>query len=96
MTHKNNHARSKQKRKKLRLKNFFRSVFDRRLKKRQKAMEPKGKTVVGAAITHALDFTGKNFFAANGGWFDHQHAMNLNQRQKRKRARHSNNYKKAA
>ncbi len=81
----NNHARSKQKRKKLRLKNFWQRVFDQRDEKRLKSLRKKGRTIQGPAKKFAMDYH-KLFPDDNGKWlFDHGHAKDLNQRQKRKR-----------
>ena len=92
MTHKNNHARSKRKRKMLRLKNFIKSVWEKRFAKKKKAAQPKGKSIQGIAINHALDFTGERRFLLSGELMDHTRCMHLNQRQKRKIAKHANKY----
>lgn len=91
MTHRNNHARSKQKRQKLRLKNFFKAVFERRAKKRLDALKPKGRTFRRIKHITAKDVA---TYCSVGELYDYQHARNLNQRQKRKRQRSSNHYSK--
>lgn len=83
---KNTHARTKQKRKKLRLKNFLKRVFDKRQQKKIEALKPKGKTVYGDAINVAIPVDA-HYNRYNT--FD----RNLNQRQRRKRARQSGIYK---
>lgn len=93
MTHKNNHARSKQKRKKLRLKNLLTSIRERLLAKIRKAQKPRGITIVGIAKNHAIDLTGANY-GLSKSFRDNDFNKTLNQRQKRKRARWAN--KKAA
>lgn len=78
MKQKNCHARSKQKRKKLRLKNFLNRVFEKRyLKSRPKFP---GQTVYGDAIKVAVPLDPA--FYRNGNRRD----RTLNQRQKRKLA----------
>jgi hypothetical protein len=94
MSQSNCHARSKQKRKKLRLKNRQRAVHLTRLAKLAKASEPKGKTIpagmkaadVSVRINPKDIEEGRKF----GDYFDHGHGLRLNQRQKRKRARAAN------
>ena len=84
MTHKNNHARSKQKRAKLRLKNFWIKVFEKRwVKAKPKII--KGLPFVGNAKTNAKnirELSPDNYRR----YLDHAHPMRLNQRQKRKQA----------
>jgi len=91
------HARSKQKRRKLRLRNRMQSIQQKRIAKRMKELQPKGKTLIGidavrvAIHTNELapkDFSGLYYRA--GKYFDHQHKLRLNQRQKRKRAKQAN------
>lgn len=92
MKQKNNHARSKRKRKTLRLKNKVRSVHEKRLQKLSKSTKSKRnpfKTYInkeGELITAqkvASLMSGKGT-----GWaYDHGHRMRHNQRQKRKRKR---------
>lgn len=93
MAHNNNHARTKEKRKKLRLKNFWNRVFDKRREKQQKANEPKGKTFTGPAKRHAIHIS-MLFPTGDISWnFQNHHPKDLNQRQRRKRRRQSANYR---
>lgn len=88
MKQKNNHARSKQKRKKLRMKNKMRSIIEKRIQKIEREKKPKGKTIVGNATAHAIDLTNLEYREAiriagsNKGIF-------RNQRQKRKQRRNN-------
>jgi hypothetical protein len=83
MTHKNNHARSKQKRKKLRLKNRLKAIWERLISKRHKQYEEKGHTIKGVrAADVAVYVRGMTFF-------DTEHPLRRNQRQKRKKWRNS-------
>ena len=87
MRHKNCHARSKQKRKKLRLKNFWAKVFAKRKDKIKKSHEPKGTTMMGEAKKFARPLPNTLPTGDRIRWgflMDHSHAKNLNQRQKRK------------
>lgn len=79
MKQKVNHARSKQKRKALRLKNFFSKVLLKRHQKKIDALKPKGKTIYGKAL-EAAHRVSHLFNVGNN------HGRYLNQRQKRKRA----------
>ena len=72
----NNHARSKQKRQKLRLKNFWSKVFTKRLAK--KTVRVPGVTITGDAIKVAMPLDAS--FYRQGNHRD----KTLNQRQKRK------------
>lgn len=84
MVHKNNHARSKQKRSKLRLKNFWIRVFTKRLEK-AKPKEIKGLPFVGNAKTNAKnirELSPDNYRR----YLDHSFHVSLNQRQRRKLA----------
>lgn len=96
MKQKTNHARSKQKRKKLRLKNRMQSVVEKRNAKRLKEYEPKGKTLVGEVkkiVPHVNSIlaykndTNPNKRISYGFLLDHDFVKRLNQRQKRKRIR---------
>ncbi len=77
MKQKVNHARSKQRRKTLRLKNFFKRVMDKRFEKKMEALKPKGTTVYGKAASNAIKVDAS--FNRNN-----HHGRFLNQRQKRK------------
>ena len=96
MSNSNCHARSKQKRKKLRLKNLLRRILEIRLKKHQKANKPRGITITGIhakeVALHVNQLAPKNYqgFFHVKSLFDHGHKLKLNQRQKRKRARQQN------
>lgn len=87
MAQTNNHARSKQKRKKLRLRNRLIAIHDRRTKKIIEAKKEKGTPVHGKAADHAVRIKPTERL---GDLFHHDHARQLNQRQKRKRARAAN------
>lgn len=80
---KNNHARSKQRRKMLKLKNFFKKVFAKRFEKT--LVKPKGETIEGNAKLNA-----KNLRVISPDnyrrYLDGSHEVNKNQRQKRKLA----------
>lgn len=83
----NCHARSKQKRKQLRLKNRVTATHERRLR-RYLPEPPKGITIYGEAkkaAVHMSDLypTGSSWYWNTGNTRD----KSLNQRQKRKRAR---------
>jgi hypothetical protein len=84
----NNHARSKRKRRALRLKNFFTRIVNNRLQKKQKAMKEKGTTfVLPNNQVGAKDFAPhvETLWPQGSGFlFDNHHPKNLNQRQKRK------------
>lgn len=91
------HARSKQKRRKLRLRNRMQSIHQKRIAKKIKEFEPKGRTFVGIKASevaiHANELAPKDFgglYYRGAKYFDHQHKLRLNQRQKRKRARAGN------
>ena len=91
MKQKANHARSKQKRAKLRLKNIWVKVFTKRWIK-QKPKEIKGIPFVGNAKTNAKnirELSPDNYRR----YLDHGFQMKLNQRQKRKLNRQTNNFK---
>ena len=75
---KNCHARSKQKRRKLRLKNFWNKVIEKRLAK--KRIKIPGKTIVGDAIDFAKPLDASFYRRGN------RKDKTLNQRQKRKLA----------
>lgn len=97
MPQRNNHARSKQKRKALRLKNFTKSVHEKRLQKMARLRRAKGKPLVGEAkalVPHisVLFPTGYSWNWNTGNRRD----KTFNQRQKRKRFRHEPRGKKAA
>ncbi|MBN8668747.1 MAG: hypothetical protein J0M30_14715 [Chitinophagales bacterium] len=92
MKQKNNHARSKRKRKNLRLKNKMRSVHEKRIQKLTKAVEAKkkpfktfinkeGELITAKKIARLMDGRG------TGDAYDHSHRLRYNQRQKRKRRR---------
>lgn len=88
MTHHNNHARSKQKRKALRQANRKRHIMDKRLEKLSKTRKPKGLTIYGNARKYATD--PRELFPNGDGNifnFNNRRGKDLNQRQKRKRAR---------
>lgn len=79
MAQRNNHARSKKKRKLLRLKNLWTHIKEYRLKKVIEANKPKGKTITGEAVKHAVKIghgMHKHLFAAG--------TSPVNQRQRRK------------
>lgn len=85
MTHKNNHARSKRKRKQLKLKNFRKRVYDKRLQKKLEAMKPKGNTIYGEAKSVAISVIDLFPNGGDGFLFDNNHHKYPNQRQKRKK-----------
>lgn len=94
----NNHARSKRKRKFLRLKNKQRSIVEKRLSKITKSKKEKGKTFKKFISENGKTITAKHvaipiedLFPDGGGGFllDHNHHRSFNQRQKRKRMRQS-------
>lgn len=105
MKHKNNHARSKQKRKQLRMKSLLQSIADKRYEKIKKAHKP-GETIylqtAGDKMSNYAVHISALFPNSRNWWnFGTHHARNLNQRQKRKRShRHGthgakfNNHKK--
>ncbi len=73
-----NHARAKRKIKLLKLKNFFRRVFEKRQQKLAELNKPKGKTITGVAKFQAYPASESyTIFLAHKG-------RRLNQRQKRK------------
>jgi len=76
MAHQNNHARSKQKRQKLRLKNFWNRVFTKRAAKT--VVKPRGITITGDAIDVAMPLDASFYRSGN------RRDKGLNQRQKRK------------
>lgn len=78
MKQRNNHARSKQKRKKLRLKNFWNKVIEKRLAK--KRIKIPGKTITGDAIKQAKPLDARFYRQGN------RRDRTLNQRQRRKLA----------
>ncbi len=78
-----NHARTKEKRKQLKLKNFFKRVIENRFEKAK--IKPRGKTIYGNALLAAIDLTGSCIRYATG--------IRRNQRKRRKVARQTNNYK---
>lgn len=82
MKQKNNHARSKQKRKVLRFKNMLRAIYERMIGKRMQENESKGHTLKGRKAKDVAIYV-----RGRADLFDHGHALRLNQRQKRKRAR---------
>lgn len=82
----NRHARSKQKRRALRLKNFFQKVESILFKKKMGKNKPKGTTIVGRAIEYARYVELK----------ENETARYPNQRQKRKKWRQNPNARKAA
>ena len=97
MSNKNCKARSRQKssklrRKILRMRNFIQAVFVRKIQRSKQVHEIKGKTFIGRgkAQTVALDMHKLFPDGGGGSLFDHGHEMKLNQRQKRKRAKHLN------
>lgn len=95
--HRHCRARSKQKRKKLALRAFFKKVFEKRRDKLLKANKPKGRTVVGKAANAA-----KSIADMYIGTYDYTRMIKgtsisgMNQRQIRKRRRQSPNSKKWA
>lgn len=89
MKQRNNHARSKRKRKFLRLKNFWKRVFSLRLEKKQKSLRIKGKTIFGEAKKQAVLIRSDSFY-------DHGFKLKLNQRQKRKLRRQNPHLRKVA
>lgn len=73
-----NHARKKEKVKKIKLKAFFKKVLERREAKLQKASRPKGETIKGKAeLVAKVGSDGFIFFVA-------ENRSRLNQRQRRK------------
>lgn len=80
MKQRNCHARSKQKRAKLRLKNFWARVFNKRAVKKIEAIKPKGKTITGDAIDVAMPLDASFYRQGN------RRDRTLNQRQRRKLA----------
>ena len=76
MAHNNNHARSKQKRAKLRLLNFWNRVFAKRAAK--SIVKIPGRTIIGDAIDRARKLDPSLYRINNRG------DKGLNQRQKRK------------
>lgn len=80
MKHQNCHARSKQKRAKLRLKNFWARVFNKRAIKRIDSLKPKGKTIYGEAVKVAMPLDAMFYRQGN------RRDRTLNQRQRRKLA----------
>lgn len=94
MSHHNNHARSKQRRKALRMRNREQSVIEKRNAKRLRDLEPKGVTISGDAKDYAnriplYTTNKKGKIVRTRFWtiLDYGHARRLNQRQKRKRIR---------
>lgn len=98
MNHKNNHARSKQKRKALRLNNRQKHVIEKRLEKLRREHKPKGKTLILPNNTaSARDFAiPYETMFPNGGWFPQPNKRYPNQRQKRKRWASNPHLRKAA
>ena len=90
MSTRNNNARSKQNRRKLKRKSLLtnnrqKSLFERTISK--SVVKSKGKTITGEAKLFAIDYH-EVFPTGGGGWlFDHGFRKSLNQRQKRKRIR---------
>lgn len=89
MTHKNNHARSKRKRKALRLKNKMSHILSKRIAKMEKSRRPNGQTLILRNSNYgAKDFAipVEQLYPNGGGGFlfDHNKPLRLNQRQKRK------------
>lgn len=91
----NNNARSKQNRRKLKAKsnritNILQAIFLRKITK--KKIKQRGKTITGPVIKYAIDI--RQLFPEGGGGylFDHTFHKSLNQRQKRKRARQIGKY----
>jgi len=76
MVHKNNHARSRQKRQKLRLKNFWNKVMQKRLAK--KTLRIPGVTITGDAVKVAMPIDASFYRQGN------RRDKTLNQRQRRK------------
>ncbi len=76
MAQRNNHARSKQKRQKLRLKNFWNRVWQKRVAKRM--VRTPGTTITGDAIDKAMPIDASFYRQGN------RRDRGLNQRQKRK------------
>lgn len=85
MKQRNNTARTKRKKKMLKLKAFFKRVFLNRHEKKMAALKPKGQTIYGEAKKVAV-YDAVNFTRGN------HRGMNLNQRQKRKIQRQSGIY----
>jgi hypothetical protein len=73
------------------------SIQQKRIAKRMKELQPKGRTFIGidavSVAIHTNELAPKDysrgFFGARG-LFDHSHKLRLNQRQKRKRAKQAN------
>lgn len=89
----NNHARSKQKRRALRMKNKMKAVHAKRGEKIAKAHKPKIKPFFSTPEIRAKDVA---IYQDCGQFYDFKHAISLNQRQKRKRWRQSNQHSKRA
>ena len=98
MKHKNCHARSKDKRRKLKLKNFWRRVFEKRTARKLKALKTPGVPFVGVA-KKAAPHVSTLFPSGPSSWYfnsGNRRDKDFNQRQKRKRARWETRGKKAA
>lgn len=84
MKQRNNHARSKRKRKLLRLKNFFKRIITKREQKKIQALKPKGVTIIGNAKDLAISVHELFPNGDYGFMFSKGHRYIPNQRQKRK------------
>lgn len=87
----NNHARSKQKRRALRLKNKLKAIHAKRGEKIARANKPKIKPFVASPEIRAKDVA---VYRDCGFFYDFKHARNMNQRQKRKRWAQTNQHSK--
>lgn len=91
MSSRANHARTKEKKKQLRLKNFHKRVRQRQLEKLGKMNQPKGRTInLKGSQQRMRDFAVpyEQMFP-EGGWFPDPGKRYPNQRQQRKRMRQS-------
>lgn len=86
MKQKNNHARSKQKRKKLRLKNLMKAIYERAMARRAKNFKPRGETFIATEKVRAKDIA---ILDRDNAKYDHGHVLRRNQRQRRKKWRQS-------
>ena len=84
----NNHARTKEKRKKLRLKAFHKKVHEKRMIKKMQALKPKGLTITGPAIHKAIHVSA--LFPKGDSYlflFRNENEKKYNQRKRRKLVR---------
>lgn len=86
----NNHARTKEKKKKLRLKAFHKRVIEKRQQKLVKKHKPKGQMVIGDAIKVAVNLS----YQGNKKYINDLKRPANGQRKRRKLVRQMNGYKK--